>query len=372
MTDISRSRAALPRLALLLLATLLTLAILPPAPASGAETQATFDIGQDVSAQDAGFVIEGIRLAQDFFIDRIGVAIPSPVNVTVRDTVSPVSDGQIAVARKHDITVYTGSPGWQITSPAERYAVVIHEYTHFYQYLVLGDRDFSSPAWFDEGFAEFLSVTALAEWGVLDLADIETYWATLLALQPVAESLDELESWPVYQDSEGAVYPLSYFAVAQLFDDGNLAKAGAYYDAIAAGQSFDAAFQTAFALTPDQHYANVQTDLEAPPPSPDLPADILVYEPVERSTPIRAGFLPRALPAGEQVLVEAQALPASVCTLALTDRNSSAPLLERATFADGTGDVYWFVTIPADPPGSLVMIDLSCGGQPIEWAAMIA
>lgn len=344
--------------------------------ATGASAQVvepTFEIAPGVSEHDAGFSIEGIRLAQDFFVNRLQADISIPLHVTVLPTADEDAPSRIAVTDEDRITVYTGSRGWEQTSPAERYAVIVHEYAHFYQYLLLREHNFDSPAWFDEGVAEFLSAVAMSEWGVIDRSEFDTYWGTILSLATPEETLSELEDWRVYQASDGAVYPLSYFAVAALFPDTtDLSAIGTVYTLMGAGQSFDTAFTLAFGFSPDDHYARMAADLGAPPASSEISNDILVYEPIERRTPFEATNTPVSLIPGDQVIIEGLALPASVCTVAFVNVASGATLVERTTFADGTGDVYWFVTVPAETPGTLVSIDMACGGDPVERVAVIA
>jgi len=333
-------------------------------------TLATFEIDARVSDQDAGFVIEGIRLAQDFFIEQVGAKIDQEIRVEVVDASSSASESTIAVAREDAITVYTGSAGWNQTSPGERFAVIVHEYAHFYQYLMLGDDSFDSPAWFDEGIAEYLSVLALSDLGIVGRADFETYWATLLALGPIDRSLKELESWFIFQSTEGALYPLSYFSIAKLFEDNDLSEVNDYYSLMASGESFESAFSLTFGLTPDEYYAEFERWRDTITPG-EIPADIAVFNPVERESEIRLIDAPRTLTADDQVLVHALAQPATTCSLALIQSGSAAELLERTTFADGTGDVYWLVTIPDIAIGGLVTIDIDCGGDPVTRVAIL-
>jgi hypothetical protein len=341
-----------------------------PRPAAALPTLATFDIESGVSEQDAGFVIEGIRIAQDFFIERVGAPIEQEIQVEVLANASEVAEWNIAVAREDMITVYTGSLGWQQTSPAERFAVIVHEYTHFYQYLVLGDDSFDSPAWFDEGIAEYLSVLALSELGVIEQADFEAFWAVLLDRGPVEQSLEELESWPVFQSAEGALYPLSYFAIAKLFEDHDLSAVAQYYELMDSGESFDEAFEETFGLTTDEHYVEFALWQEAIGPG-DIPPDIAVFNPVERAGDISLVDVPRTLTVDDQVIIHALTQPATSCSLALVQPDSAGILVERTTFADGTGDVYWFVTVPGNGLGGLVTIDMSCGSTPVTRVAIL-
>ncbi len=358
--------------ATLLTGMLLASASTMPRSSSAQDIQPTFDIAPGVSEQDAGYAIEGIRLAQDFVVDRLGARITMPLHVAVVDAASDASATLIAVANEDRITIYAGSAGWNNASPAERYAVIVHEYTHFYQYLLLQEYNFDTAAWFDEGVAEFISVIAMADWGVIERSDFETFWATILELAPVEESMEELEEWPIFQQSTGAVYSLSYFAVAALFEDSDdLTPISTAFTLMGAGQSFDTAFTVAFGITPMEHYANIAMDLGAPPSSPDIPPDIVVNDPVARQSPVHIGSLPRTLEPGAQVLIEARSIPASICLLDLVDATTRESHLVRSTFADGTGDVYWFVTVPEMEPGQLLSLVLSCGGEPVSWTVLL-
>ncbi|MBX3069281.1 MAG: hypothetical protein KF883_02135 [Thermomicrobiales bacterium] len=352
-----------------------TLLLILSGVAQGASAQVvepTFTIDPGVAEHDAGFAIEGIRLAQDFFVNRLGADISMPLHVTVLPTADGTTPGRIAVTDEDRITVFTGSDGWTQTSPAERYAVIVHEYTHFYQFLLLREHNFDSPAWFDEGVAEFLSAVAMSEWGVIRQSELEDYWGTILALAPPDESLSELEDWRTYQQSEGAVYPLSYFAVAALFPDTtDLSPISTIYTLMGAGQSFDTAFTLAFGFTPGEHYARMEQELATLTMSSNISDDILVFDPIERVTQFRPTNIPVHLVGGEQVIVEGTALPASVCAVSFVDAVTGETLVERTTFADGTGDVYWFVTVPDGAPGTLISIDMACGGEPVERVAVL-
>ncbi len=340
---------------------------------SAQPVEPTFNITPGVSEHDAGIAIEGIRLAQDFFVQRLGVDISIPLHVTVLPTADDDAPTRLAVTDEDRITVFTGSEGWNMTSPAERYAVIVHEYTHFYQYLLLREHNFDSPAWFDEGVAEFLSTVATSEWGVIQQSDFDTYWGAILALAPPEESLKQLESWDVYQQSEGAVYPMSYFAVKALFENStDYTPLNTVYTLMGAGQSFDTAFTLAFGITPDEHYARVEEQIRNMPVSEDFPDDIMVYEPIERVTKFVVTQLPVSLLSGEQVLIRGTAMPASVCTVDLIDTGTGETLIERTTMADGTGDVYWFMTIPDGNPGSLMNVSMACGGEPVDRVAVLA
>jgi hypothetical protein len=70
------------------------------------------------------------------------------------------------------------------------------------------------------------------------------------------------------------------------------------------------------------------------------------------------------------MLVRARAIPASLCTLELTSA-TGAPFVERATFADEDGNVFWLVTIPANTPSGSAGVVLDCGDLPYRTSIAI-
>jgi hypothetical protein len=140
-------------------------------------TRASITVQPTVSLEDADLVAEGIRLGQDFFTREIGATIDSDVQVSVMAGAHPADSSQIALSIGPAIAIYTGSAGWRFSSPAEKVRTVVHEYTHYYQYLMTSRVSDASPAWFEEGLAEFLSVIALDQLEILDRLDTESSFA---------------------------------------------------------------------------------------------------------------------------------------------------------------------------------------------------
>jgi hypothetical protein len=371
MTDRNSSRVLFRMLAAVLLALLVVAPVAHSvAPAAAQVPSPSFDIQPGVSETDADFVIEGIRLAQDFFVERVGATMNQALEVTIHASASDLSAHNVAVAQRNRIAVYTGSIGWQQSAPAERLAVIVHEYTHFYQYLMLGSQDFRSPAWLDEGIAEYLSVLALSEPGIIDRADFDAYWALLLDRNPVSQSLAELEAWSVYQNAEGALYPLSYFSIALLMETRDLHAMNAYYALIAGGTSFEQAFAAAFGLSPAEHYAAFAT-WDGLPTANGMPEDISVFVPVDRQESVEIVSAPRALFPDEQIFVHGLTSPGTTCAIGLTLPGDMQPIVARQTFADGTGDVHWLLTVPATTPPGLAVLEMHCGGPSISRAAIV-
>ena len=69
--------------------------------------------------------------------------------------------------------------------------------------------------------------------------------------------------------------------------------------------------------------------------------------------------------ADDQELVRAETLEGANCSLTLAPTNPGETTVTRDTFADGDGDVFWFVTIPADWQPGPAELTIECGGTPV-------
>jgi hypothetical protein len=357
-----------------LIAALLTCALLlgPSSADTVAQTtMATFSIDPAISAEDASDVVEGIRLAQDFFIEEIGAVVDREVHVNVLPEASPLGVELVAVSMGRSIAVYTGSWGWQQSAPSEHISTIVHEYTHYYQYLMTGLDNVSSPAWFEEGIAEYLSLVVLSDLQIVDRADIESYRAGQLYLVPPDRGLSELESFTSFNETGAMGYPLAYFGVSRLFEEVGLEAVSGYYSLLAAGTSFDEAFTLTFGLTPDEHYQQFDRWMSTLSGASEIPADIAVWEAVAQVSPVRIAEVPERVIIDDQMLVRARTVEASACSLSLLAGAPTSAILERSTFADGDGDVFWLVTIPPDAVSGEAAIAIECGGKPVSYPVTI-
>ena len=73
---------------------------------------------------------------------------------------------------------------------------------------------------------------------------------------------------------------------------------------------------------------------------------------------------------GEQIVITAVALPATACALSFDATGNLGPPIVRTTFADGTGDLFWLLTIPAETPTGYAAVRIGCGADPVT--ALIA
>mgnify|MGYP000007459672 CR=1 FL=1 len=73
------------------------------------------------------------------------------------------------------------------------------------------------------------------------------------------------------------------------------------------------------------------------------------------------------------VLVIADAVPGTNCSLDLTIAGGTMIAIEdRTTFANGSGTVFWFLTIPADLPSGNGDFIVSCGSDPLTIPVLVA
>jgi hypothetical protein len=332
---------------------------------------AHFSIDAAVSDEDANHVMEGIRLAQDFFIEEIGPEIDREVHVSVLPNADPLDVELMAASMGRSIIVYTGSVGWQLSAPSMKISTIVHEYTHYYQYLMTGLGNSESPAWFEEGLAEYLSLVALSELLIVDRADIESYRAGQLSRFPPDRTLSELESFESFNTAGAAGYPLAYFGVAKLFEDTGPGAVTGYYSLLAAGMPFDEAFTLTFGLTPADHYQQFERWMSTLGGASEIPADVAIFEGISLQSPVRIVEMPERAGIDDQILVRARTIEASACSLSLTSGLPAIEILERNTFADGDGDVFWLLTISAETVSGNGSVTIDCGGEPVSSPVII-
>lgn len=340
-----------------------------PASTQAAGTLAQFEVEDGVSEEDAALVAEGIRFAQDFFLGEVGATIDRSVNVTIKAGTESIGSDVIAYSTGPSIVILTGSPGWWSTPPAEKLATVVHEYTHFYQYLMLGHGAGESISWVDEGVAEYVSYTALSDVGILDAGSIESHNVHLLRSTDIDSSLAELEASGSTYGISGPDYVVSHLAMARLLDDIGFEAIHTFYSLVADDVEFDSAFLTAFGIAPELYAQGFDTWLESAPGSVVGPADFDVRRGESLESPVRLVAAPTVVEFDGQILIVARTVRASTCELGVRYGKGPHDPLERITFADGDGDVFWLLTLPETPRAGSVHFSIGCGADDIRWTA---
>jgi hypothetical protein len=336
-----------------------------PATTVATPESANLIFDPNVIVQDRELITESIHLVEDFFAARFAVAMGAEVTVSALPIPSPHDAYLVAATLKSSIVIYTQSHGWLESPPAERIRVVIHEYTHAYQFSKTADRQLASAAWFEEGVAEYLSMVALADLGLMDRDAMEGYFGSVVTYSTLP-ALQDLEAYSAMTEQSGRVYSLAYFGVAQLMQDLPLTAIDAYYAELHQGSSFPLAFERAFGIAPAVFYdAFAEFRATSLPVMQDFPDELEISEGIDLPSAVTSDRLPPLVISGEQSLIVAEAFPGANCTLDLKVADISILGNSRQTFANGAGQVFWLLTVPVDMPSGQATVALDCGSAPL-------
>lgn len=352
---------------------LLSTAFGPP-HVSAQTPNVTFSISDGVSHSDEMYVREGVALAIAFLEDRYDARFSDKIAVNVRTTANPTDPGIVAFAGGDFLVVFTGAPIWDYLSPALRLHVIIHEFVHIYQYDTIGNDEASSPMWFIEGMAEFVSFEAVERLGVLSGDDIYDDQTWELAGADDVPELGDLEDIADYQSAAltHPIYPQSYLAVSRLAGNRGAARIVEYLDLIAGGDAWPVAFEEAFGMTPDKFYMQFRkwqiNEMLAPA---HQPVAFRAVDPHGIDADVDIIDAPSTAGTEDQIVVIAQTEPNAKCQFELSDADGSS-VDEIESIASATGVVYWLETIPVDVLGGQASIAIDCGGATEEVEISIA
>ena len=343
-----------------------------PGTAVATPESANLIFDPNVTTQDRELIAESVQLAEDFFAASFGIAMGTEVTVSALTIASPQDAYLIAATYGTSIVIYAQSLGWLESPPAERIRTVVHEYTHAYQYWKTAGRPLTSAAWFEEGAAEYLSMIAVSDLGLMDRDAMEGYFGSVVTYTELP-ALHELEPYDALQQQSGQVYPLVYFGIDQLMQALPLTAIDEYYSLLNQGASFALAFEDAFEIAPAAFYdAFAQFRAIGLPVMQDFPDELEIVEGVDLPSQVTAERVPLMVIAGEQSLIVAEAEPGANCTLDLMVAESSVFGASRATFTNGAGQVFWLVTIPKDLPTGRAAVALDCGSDPLVAPVLVS
>jgi hypothetical protein len=242
-----------------------------------------FSFGADVPDSERAIVQGGIDVAVRYLEAAVPLP-PVPVRVyaysdlgALQAAVLRSSDGASLpvdlVGRRLSVTtaesfpgnvfINTGSTAWQEMLPVHRFRTAAHEYFHVVQMHLLGPEGAykvfttpvnqeraEGPSWLFEGGADWVSWKALEAAG---LGSVESY----LAATPPNHDVDlgDLESYLEYFLAEEARIALSVAAVDQLLAGRGAPELVDFYRRVGKGESWRAAFLSAFGRSVEQFYA---------------------------------------------------------------------------------------------------------------------
>jgi hypothetical protein len=232
----------------------------PQPPANFGVFTFTFDSGTSVSDQE--LIGQATQIANDYFTAAFGRTITTATQV--RGVVSAQGcsqGGSAAFTGPGSVTFCMGNPGWTMPGPIARRKIVVHELYHVLQFerRWLGNVQTAGPDWIIEGAAEVVGYKGIDSRGLLSYStaqgcQIKEYTDFGVRQPPGLPNLGALESRQAWQATQGPLYALAMTGMDQLLSARGLTSLNTYMDAIAAGTTFQSAFQSAFGQTTTQFY----------------------------------------------------------------------------------------------------------------------
>jgi hypothetical protein len=334
-------------------------------PHASAQADVSFYISDAISDEDEMYIREGVRFAQDFLAKELDVDLDAGIIINAMPAPPRGDSGTVGVFTGRAITYYTGSEGWMLSAPFERVQIVVHEFVHFMQ-EVLVDGGEPGPLWIDEGIADYLGYQAVIDAGWVSAEDVEQYQLSTVVYGPALPKLEDVEDPDSYQNEPAAIYGLASLAIERLVD-GDLHRVANYYNRLGAGADWKAAFRTSFKIAPDTFYDEFETARADFTASYDYPLAFSFYaaDVMEYPAPVSLESLPARIKRGNQLIIIAHSDPWISCDLQVSTR-AKRTLVDDPSYADPTGRVIWLWTIPEDSPGARVTAEISCGGEIVE------
>lgn len=260
-------------------AAFVSLVLLSPALAVAAEGGFRFDIADNVPFRQAAIVREGLEIAEDYVEKVLGGAMPPEfqarvivkIEATGKGNQEPGGGGGVATALSvNDPSVprlyfdvahdqwdqNSQGRGW--TTRTDDLKSVIHEYAHGWQNWLGALTIHSQPMgnWMNEGLAEFVAYSALADAGKLSKADADRF---VLNGARGAETAEPLERFGTTHSPAWAGH-VGYLAIDWLVDESpnEMLSLRIIASEINAGRTLEQAFATAFNIELDSFYAQFE------------------------------------------------------------------------------------------------------------------
>lgn len=312
----------------------------------------------ELTARDRADIVEGVRLGQRVIELYFGDPAMDDTQITGLQHVSPFGDGLLATTRDRAIAIYAGSEVWRLTAPIERIETLVHEFFHIYQNVMTAERDVAVPLWFTEGSAEAVGYLATSQIGVTDQAEFYASSAYSLTAAPFVGTLADLDA---VGSMDASAYPLAYIAVQYLLGSRGLSVSsiGEVYRALQAGSTFADAFTTVFGVSPDAFVAEFEAWRPNFQQVAEAPDDFWPITGFAQPSAVTLQQVPAAVAPDEQMIVIGATAPLAGCTATV---QFGAETIERETYANGEGLVFWLVTVPADAVAGPGTVTAGCGG----------
>ncbi len=339
-----------------------------PAPATGNDWEmveiggADYRIEPGVAALDRDLAIEGIEFAR-----RTVQAMAEPLStdrltVNVQTGASPRGPDQYGFTSDNAIFIYTGSSSWPLIAPIERVQGLVHEYFHIYQFDRLENAETEVPYWFLEGSADAFGFLAVSSLGVTDQLDFIHLSLSRVGQNPVPETLC---SHDVYDETMTAeAYSLAHLAIQDLLarNGQSIEALVQIFEEIGNGSTFEAAFTDTFKIDPAQFCTDVETWRATLAQVDDVPPDLLITAGKDIPSQVELTSVPEQAAPGQQVIFTASTTAGANCQLELTPGKRSSSITKE-TFANGSGEAFWLLIVPAEALPGEAAVEISCGGE---------
>jgi len=329
------------------------------------ELAITFEPG--VSENDRIDIAEGARLGVRVIGAFLGQAGLDAATITVSPGESPSGPYTMASTLGQQIEIFTGGAAWQSAPRLIRIEAVVHELMHVYQNTLEESVMRSVPLWFDEGTAEAVGFLAISQIGVVDQHDIYALALAMLTRFPVSGSLAALAP---YGSMTADSYPLAYIAVQYLLGRNgmSISALAQVYEAIGRGMPFDDAFTSVFGMSVDEFYVYFDRWRMRLAQVSELPLDFVTPPPGGLAATATWALLPSSVERGDQLALVVATEPGAPCTIRVL---VSGQPIERSAQANGDGEAFWLITIPATTPIGLLTAQASCGSSTIAQGVVV-
>jgi len=320
-----------------------------------------------VSESDRLDISESARLGTRVIGSFLGPAGLDTAEIIVRAAESPSGPFTMASTLGQQIEVFTGGAAWQSAPSLIRIEAVVHELMHVYQNTLEKSVMYTAPLWFDEGTAEAVGYLAISQLGVVDQDEIYALALAMLTHFPVSGSLAALTP---YGSMTADSYPLAYIAVQYLLGRSGMSVSALaqVYEAIDRGRSFADAFASIFGISVDEFYVEFDDWRSRLAQVTEFPLDFVTPPSSGLAAPATWALVPSSIERGDQLVLVVATEPGAACTIRVLVPGQP---VERTAQANGDGEAFWLITIPATTPIGLLTAQASCGSSTIAQGVVV-
>jgi hypothetical protein len=223
---------------------------------------------------------DGIQYAHAFHHAQLGRTIQEPTTVSgLFSATGCASGGAAAYTGSGSVVFCLGNQGWKANGPVRKQKIVQHELFHVWQFenKWISNAATAGATWLIEGSAEWMGYQGIAARGLISFetalgCQIKEAADFAMRTPPGLPALSAVETRMAFQNTQGPLYTHSMLAAEYLISGGGTGGPMAfkvYADGIAGGTEWHAAFQTAFAKSTADFYAQFPSWLSAKPVPPN-------------------------------------------------------------------------------------------------------